>query len=101
MADTNQGNADTVKDAVGDKSIFDQAQEAVNAAIEAATKSVTAAFDTALEAAKENPKTAAAIAAGAAAAVAGAAFGVSKLLEEQAGGAGRSDGAKKPGPKKG
>lgn len=98
MADTtnNTGN-DTATGATGaEKTIFDQAQEAVNAAIEAATKSVTAAFDTALDAAKENPKTAAAIAAGAAAAVAGAAFGVSKLLEEQGGTT-----AKKPAPKKG
>lgn len=99
MADTTNTTTDN-DTATGatetEKTIFDQAQEAVNAAIEAATKSVTAAFDTALDAAKENPKKAAAIAAGAAAAVAGAAFGVSKLLEEQAGGTT----AKKSAPKK-
>jgi len=79
MSDTTTAANDST---ATEKTIYDQAQEAVTAAIDSATKSVTAAFETALDAAKENPKTAAAIAAGAAAAVAGAAFGVSKLLED-------------------
>ncbi|MEG3086681.1 hypothetical protein [Sphingomonas sp. PB4P5] len=82
MSDTAETSANDTTGTTGDKTIYDQAQEAVTAAIESATKSVTAAFETALDAAKENPKTAAAIAAGAAAAVAGAAFGVSKLLDD-------------------
>lgn len=84
MSDTteNPGTSNASTGSTTEKSIFDQAQEAVTAAIESATQSVTAAFDAALDAAKENPKTAAAIAAGAAAAVAGAAFGVSKLLDD-------------------
>ncbi|MEN2785400.1 hypothetical protein ACFOKI_12725 [Sphingomonas qilianensis] len=100
MSDTAENSSKGTTGATDEKTIYDQAQEAVTAAIESATKSVTAAFETALDAAKENPKTAAAIAAGAAAAVAGAAFGVSKLLEDSKPAASKNSGTKSASAKK-
>lgn len=57
------------KKAVGEQTLFEQAQEAV-----------TDAFEATIEAVKEHPLAAAGIAAGAAAAVAGAVFGATKLF---------------------
>ncbi|CAN5381322.1 hypothetical protein BH09PSE4_BH09PSE4_08220 [soil metagenome] len=74
MADNDiDTNLSTAPAATIEKSFFEKAQEVLTDAVE----------DT-IEAVKENPLAAAGIAAGVGAAVAGAAFGVSKLLGDDA-----------------
>lgn len=82
MADSN--TADKTNSPAGDTSTLDAALESGKTLLGKAQEALSEAFDSTVEAVKENPLTAVGIAAGAAAAVAGAAFGVSKLLEDDA-----------------
>jgi ElaB/YqjD/DUF883 family membrane-anchored ribosome-binding protein len=85
MADTNTAETPKIDAAIeSGSSALDSALEASKSFLGKAQEAISDAFDSTVEAVKENPLTAVGIAAGAAAAVAGAAFGVSKLLEEDA-----------------